>query len=161
MRRIVPYPLLALGLATMWILLAGFSTGHLLLAVVVGVGATHALAALGETSPKVRRWRAIPKLVGIVLYDIALSNIAVAKLIFRGRSAVRRSGFIVVPLTSRDPSVLALLAVVLTSTPGTAWADYNSARGEVLVHVFDLSDEDYWKSLIVDRYERLLREIFE
>jgi len=51
--------------------------------------------------------------------------------------------------------------VIITSTPGTAWMDYNSARGEVLLHVFDLVDEAEWLDTIKNRYEHLLREIFE
>lgn len=159
-RDIVPYPLLAAGLAAMWLLLTSFGTGNLLLAAVVGVGATHALRALGETSPRIRRWLVVPELIGIVLYDIARSNIMVARLILSGRER-RGSDFILVPIRLRHPSALAILAVILTSTPGTAWVDYNSARGELLIHVFDLVDEAYWLDLIANRYEKLLMEIFE
>ena len=161
MTRIIPYPLLAAGLILMWLLLGGFTPGHLVLAIVVGIGCTHALAALGEKSLKVRRWLVIPKLFGIVLYDIVRSNIAVARIILSGNSRERRSGFITIPLRVRHPSALAILSIILTSTPGTAWLDYSSARGELLIHVFDLVDEDEWIELIGTRYERLLLEIFE
>lgn len=158
---IVPYPLLAVGLAVMWLLLAGFTPGQFVLAVAVAIGATHALSALGETSPGIRRWTAMPELFGIVLYDIVRSNIAVTRILLSGRRAERVSGFIVVPIRLRHPSALAILSIVLTSTPGTAWLDYNSARGELLIHVFDLVDERQWIDLIANRYERLLMEIFE
>jgi multicomponent K+:H+ antiporter subunit E len=161
MRAILPYPLLALGLALMWLLLGGFTPGHAVLSVIVAVGATHALGALGETSPRIRRWLAIPELLGIVLYDIVRSNIAVAAIILAGRRRTRRSGFLRVPIRLKSPSGLAVLAIVLTSTPGTAWLDYNSARGELLIHVFDLVDDETWLDLISNRYERLLLEIFE
>ena len=39
--------------------------------------------------------------------------------------------------------------------------DYDAARGRLLLHVFDLVDEDEWRDLVNDRYERLLKEIFE
>ena len=161
MRTFVPYPLLSIGLALMWLLLAGISPGQLILAAVVSIGATHALRALGETSPRIGRWLAIPQLFGIVLYDIVRSNIAVARILLRGSKRPRTSGFIMVPLRLRNPSALATLAVILTSTPGTAWLDYNSARRELLIHVFDLVDEEQWIDLIANRYERLLMEIFE
>lgn len=161
MRTFFPYPLLALGLALMWLLLSGFTPGHFVLAVIVSVSATHALSALGEVSPRVRRWQAMPVLFGIVLYDIVRSNIAVTRILLSGASRPRTSGFIVVPLRLKHPNALALLAIILTSTPGTAWVDFSSARGELLIHVFDLVDEDTWIELIANRYERLLMEIFE
>jgi multicomponent K+:H+ antiporter subunit E len=66
-----------------------------------------------------------------------------------------------IPLDLRDPTGLAVLAVIITSTPGTAWLDYNSARRTLLLHVFDLVDETAWLNLIKNRYEYLLLEIFE
>jgi multicomponent K+:H+ antiporter subunit E len=158
---ILPYPLLAAGLALMWLLLAGFTPGQLVLAVIVSVASSHALAALGEVSPRIRRWLAIPELFGIVLYDIVRSNVAVASILLSGRRRPRTSGFIVVPIRLRHPSALAILSIVLTSTPGTAWLDYNSTRGELLIHVFDLVDDAQWIDLIANRYEKLLLEIFE
>jgi multicomponent K+:H+ antiporter subunit E len=158
---ILPYPLLAAGLALMWLLLAGFTPGQLVLAVIVSVASSHALAALGEVSPRIRRWLAIPELFGIVLYDIVRSNVAVASILLSGRRRPRTSGFIVVPIRLRHPSALAILSIVLTSTPGTAWLDYSSTRGELLIHVFDLVDDAQWIDLIANRYEKLLLEIFE
>ncbi len=71
------------------------------------------------------------------------------------------SGFVAIPLDLRDPLGLAILSIIITSTPGTAWVDYNSARGTLLIHVFDLVDEEGWRKLIKNRYEHLLTEIFE
>ncbi len=161
MTALLPYPLLTAGLALMWLLLTAFTPGQLVLAAAVSVAASHALKALGEVSPRVRRWLAMPELFGIVLYDIVRSNLAVTSILLSGRRRARSSGFIVVPLRVRNPSALAILAIVLTSTPGTAWLDYNVARGELLIHVFDLVDEAEWIDLITNRYERLLLEMFE
>ena len=48
-----------------------------------------------------------------------------------------------------------------TSTPGTAWIDYDSGRGVLLLHVFDLRDPTEWIEIVKTRYESLLIEIFE
>lgn len=160
MRRLLPYPLLALALAAMWLLLSGVTPGQVVLAAGVATGAAHTLAALGEASPRIRRWLAIPELAGIVLYDIVRSNVEVAGILL-GLARTRGAGFVTVPLRTRSPSALAILSIVITSTPGTAWIDYDSARNEVLIHVFDLGDEAHWRALIAERYERLLMEIFE
>jgi len=159
MRSLLPYPALAVCLVLIWLLLTAFTPGQFVLAVLVAVGASHAMHALGEVSPKVRRWLAIPQLLGVVLYDIAISNVTVAKTLLFGRRS-RQSGFVTIPLRLRNPSALAVLAIVLTSTPGTAWVDYNAARGELLIHVFDLVDGHDWKDIIANRYEKLLMEIF-
>lgn len=161
MRQLLPYPLLAASLAAMWLLLAGFTRGQFVLAVIVAIGATHAFKALGEPSLKIRRWLAIPELIGIVLYDTALSNAAVAWTLLSGSRRPRTSGFVTIPIQLRHPTGLAVLAIILTSTPGTAWLDYNSARGELLIHVFDFTDDKDWSELVTTRYERRLREIFE
>lgn len=160
MRRIVPYPMLAVGLMLAWLLLSGFTRGQFALAILVSITAAHALHALGEVSPRIHRWLAIPQLLGIVFYDVGLSNIAVARtLLFPRRD--RRPGFVTVPLRLKNPAALAILAIVVTSTPGTAWIDYNAARGELLIHIFDLVEDDDWPNLIANRYENLLLEIFE
>jgi multicomponent K+:H+ antiporter subunit E len=161
MRTLFPYPVLALGLVVMWLALSGLSTGHAVLAVLVAFGASHAMHALGEPSPRLRRLRAIPVLLGYVLVDVVRSNFAVARIIVMGGRYRRSSGFIFVPIRLTNPSALAVLSIILTSTPGTAWLDYNQARGLLLIHVFDLVDEHAWIDLIANRYERLLMEIFE
>jgi len=159
MTALVPYPVLFFGLVIMWLLLGGFTPGQLVLAVLVSAGAVHALGALGEARPVVRSWRAMFKLIGIVTYDIVRSNIAVARILITGKRP--HSGYVQIPLRVESPAALAILSIVLTSTPGTAWLDYNSARSELLIHVFDLVDPEEWVELIGTRYERLLLEIFE
>lgn len=161
MRRLVPYPLMMASLLLMWLLLTDFTVGQLIIGLVVSLMAGQGLAALHPASPRLRRWDLIPKLIGIVLYDIVLSNIEVVTIIVRGDRRVRRSGFVNIPLELRDPIGLAILSVIVTSTPGTAWMDYDSSRSTVLLHVLDLVDEEAWVDTIKDRYEFLLREIFE
>lgn len=161
MSRLLPYPLLTASLLVMWVLLNGLSLGHVLLGAVIAVAASNIMAALQPSKPKLRRWTRIPQLIAIVVADILRSNIAVAGLILRQKHVRRVSGFITVPLDLRDRTGLSVLACIVTSTPGTAWVEYDSARSTLLLHVFDLVDEAQWIDLIKNRYERLLMEIFE
>jgi multicomponent K+:H+ antiporter subunit E len=162
MSRFFPYPVLAAGLVLIWLVLNGFTPGHLVLGVAVAVVAGTSMSALTPAKPRIRRWDKIPVLVGIVLWDIVRSNVAVAQLILtNGDHGRRRSGFVEIPLTLRDPLGLATLAVIITATPGTAWMQYDSRRDVVLLHVFDLIEHDDWIALIKGRYESLLLEIFE
>jgi multicomponent K+:H+ antiporter subunit E len=117
------------------------------------------MAALEPTRPRLRRPGAILRFLAIVLYDIVRSNVAVARLVLVG--GPRRQGFVEIDLALRDPTALAVLAIVVTSTPGTAWMDYDAARGRLLLHVFDLRDEEEWREVVNQRYGSLLQEIFE
>jgi multicomponent K+:H+ antiporter subunit E len=162
MSRLVPYPLLTAGLVLMWLLLNAFSPGHLLLGTAIALVAGRAASALGPPQARIRRWGSLLQLFGVVMADIVRSNIAVARLILLGRPGnPRKAGFVEIDLAVRDPVALAILAVIVTSTPGTAWLDYDRTRGRLLLHVFDLIDEAEWVDLVKNHYERRLREIFE
>ena len=159
MTRLLPYPLLAVSLLAMWLLLNGLSLGHFVLGSVIAVAASNVTAALQPDRSRIRRWHLIPKLVAIVLLDVWRSNVAVARLILFPGHHKRVSGFVIVPLELREPAALAILACILTCTPGTAWVEYDSTANKLLIHVFDLVDETHWIDLIKNRYERLLLEI--
>ena len=159
MSRLLPYPLLALSLLAMWLLLNSLSPGHVVLGSIIGIAASNVTAALQPPRSRIRRWHLIPKLVGLVLIDIWRSNVAVARLILFSDTHRRVSGFVVVPLELREPAALAVLACILTCTPGTAWVEYDLTANKLLIHVFDLVDEAYWIDLIKNRYERLLLEM--
>lgn len=161
MSRVLPYPLLAAALLLMWLLLNSFSTGHLLLGTIIAVAAARAMAALQPSKPRLRRWRLVPRLGGIVALDILRSNAAVLGIILQGRRRARTSGFVAIPLDLRDRTGLAVLSCIVTSTPGTAWIEYVPDSGMLLIHVLDLVDGDDWVSLIKNRYEAPLMEIFE
>ncbi|MFU0505133.1 Na+/H+ antiporter subunit E [Pseudaminobacter sp. NGMCC 1.201702] len=161
MSRWLPYPLLTAALLLMWLLLNRFSIGHLILGSVVAIVASWAMVALQPSKPRLRRWVLIPKLVYLVLADILRSNIAVAGIILLGRHRRLTSGFVTIPLELRDRTGLAILACIVTSTPGTAWVEYNAATGRLLIHVLDLIDEQEWIDVIKQRYEYMLMEIFE
>lgn len=161
MSRILPYPLLAAALLVMWLLLNGLSAGHVALGAVVALLASKAMTALEPAKPKIRRWEQIPVLFAVVLLDILRSNVAVAGIVLKGRRGLERSGFLAIPLELRDKTGLAVLALIVTSTPGTAWVDYHSGRSELLLHVLDLADPEGLTAQIKQRYERRLMEIFE
>ncbi|PJF11288.1 Na+/H+ antiporter subunit E [Pseudorhodobacter sp. MZDSW-24AT] len=161
MSRFLPHPLLSCALTLMWLLLTRFSLGHLVLGSAIALFAGLAFARIEPQAPRIRAWTPLLRLVGIVSVDIVRSNWAVARLMLtNGRHGARKSGFVRIPLRLRDPVALAVLAVVLTATPGTAWLEYDPEAGTLLLHVFDMIDEAEWHALIRDRYEALLLEAF-
>lgn len=161
MSRVLPYPLLTLSLIIMWLLLNGLSLGHVVLGSLVALVASRAMAALQPSRPRLRRWELIPQLFAVVSLDIIRSNIAVAGIVLQGGRRERNSGFVLIELELRDLTGLAVLACIITSTPGTSWVEYRSSNGHLLIHVLDLVEKQEWIDLIRNRYERLLMEIFE
>lgn len=160
MSRLLPHPLLAAGLVLMWLLLNGFTPGQFLLGLAVALFAGWAMAAMEPERLRVRSWTALMRLVGVVFVDIVRSNIHVVGAILSG-SGRRRSGFVAIPLDIRDRNALATLALIINNTPGTAWLEYDSGSGVMLLHVFDHTTDAEWVGIVKNRYEVLLKEIFE
>lgn len=160
MKRIVPYPLITVILAVMWLLLnQSTSLGHILLGSAVALVALKGVAALQPEPPSIRFSVAMPRLALNVLIDIFRSNLAVGRIILFRRA--HRSAFITLPLEMRNRYGLAVLGVIITATPGTLWMQYDSAGSLLLIHVLDLVDEEQSIQIIKRRYERPLMEIFE
>lgn len=161
MSRILPHPLLSLALALTWLLLNAPPTpGNVLLALAVGLAVPAVMGALEPRPVRLRAPATIVRLLGIVLADMVRSNIDVARVILGADRGERRTGFITVPLELREPAGLAVLAVILTATPGTLWVQYDSDTGHLLLHVLDFTEDGDWARRIKDRYERPLMEIF-
>lgn len=160
-KALLPHPLLAAGLFLTWLLLNGpVSAGDIVIAVLAALTIPQVMRVLEPDRSGVRSPLAILRLAGYVAVDVVKSNYAVATLIMGRKRRVRRSGFIHVPLDLRNRYGLAVLAIVLTSTPGTLWVQYDRPSGRLLLHVLDLTEEDEWIELIKGRYESLLLEIF-
>lgn len=162
MTRWLPFPLMALFLLVMWLLLhQTLAAGQVALGAIVGIGGAWALTRLDPPAGRLGRPRAMLVLAFLVLSDIVRSNIAVARIILGPRAHNETSGFLDIPLELRAPYGLTVLALIVTATPGTLWVAFDPARGVLTLHVLDLIDEDAWIATIKQRYERHLLEIFE
>ena len=158
----LPFPLLWASLVAMWLVLNGtVELGHVIVGMVVALGGVLGLRALQEPSTRPRRPIAAIRLAAVVLLDIVRSNVAVAAIVLGRRKPGHAAGFLEVPLELRHPTGLAVLACIITSTPGTSWAGYDSRSGVLTMHILDLVDDDASRRAIKDRYERRLMEIFE
>ena len=161
MRYWFPFPLLTIGLLVMWIVMTrSASTANLLLGILLSVPAAWAMVNLEPLKSRVRGPGAMVRLAGNVVTDLTLSNMKVARSILRSLRRPPRSGFATVHLTLKDENGLALLACILTATPGTAWLSFDRRSGTLLLHILDLDDSEDWPTIIRDRYEKPLLEIF-
>lgn len=162
MMRWLPFPFLSIFIAAIWLLLnQTLATGHIALGICFGIGGALSLTALDVPGFRLRRPRAALRLSFAVLHDIVRSNIAVARIILGRKSARVVSGFVNIPLELRAPYGLAMLAIIITATPGTLWASFDATTGLLTIHVLELVDEEAWIATIKQRYERPLMEIFE
>jgi multicomponent K+:H+ antiporter subunit E len=162
MSRWLSYPLLSLALLAMWLLLnRTLAPEHLLLGAALGLAGARVLAGLQRPEGRVSRTAVAVQLAWLVLVDVVRSNIAVARLVLYRRARGRVAGFIHVPVALRHPGALAVLACIVTATPGASWAGYDQRRNVITIHVFDLIDEQAWMETFKERYERRLMEIFE
>jgi multicomponent K+:H+ antiporter subunit E len=154
---------LTLTLIIIWLLLNGTaSPASILLGMILAVLLMLAASQFRPVRPRLRRLYLVVPLFFHVVIDVVRSNIGVARIVLGmvGRDQVR-SGFLDVPLDLRDPHGLAILAAIITSTPGTAWADLSADGATLTLHVLDLKDEAEWIRIIKHRYELPLRRIFE
>lgn len=161
MKRLLPAPLLSLTLFVAWLALnQSASAGNLVLAALFAITFPHMFGGFRVDPPRIRRPMVIARLAAIVLYDIVVSNIEVARRILGPESAIKPR-FVWVPLDIRDPHGIAALAGIITMTPGTLSSDLSADRRHLLVHAFNVDDEEALIASIKQRYESPLREIFE
>ena len=105
-------------------------------------------------------WFAACKLVWVVLWDIIISNFRVARLIL-GPIQQLHPKWYRVPLDTEHEQVNTLLAMIITTTPGTVSAGIDQERGDILVHALSSDDVELDIHDIKARYERPLMQIFD
>ncbi|MCU0756431.1 MAG: Na+/H+ antiporter subunit E [Xanthomonadales bacterium] len=157
--KLLPAPITTLALTLAWLLLNGFSLGHLLLGALLGVLIPLWVRPLRSNPSPPRHPAVIARLTWIVLVDIVQSNIDVARRILGPEKHIH-PGWIWVPLDLKDPQGIAILAGIITTTPGTLSVDLSPDHKHLLVHCFHLDNADDTIAAIKQRYERPLLEIF-
>jgi len=162
MTRLLPFPIASAGLLILWLILnQTFSLSEVFIGCVVALVGGWTLISLQLPKARVRRPGTLLRLLGMVLVDVIRSNIAVGRIILGLGPRQRTPGFVYIPLELRNPYGLAVLAIIITATPGTLWVNFDTGEGMLMIHVLDLVDESDWIHTIKDRYERRLLEIFQ
>jgi len=162
MRRVFPLPGTSAVVAAAWLLLVGLSAGKILLAAVLAIAVPLFTRRFMETTVRFRgRGAALAaaRLALIVAWDIVSANVSVAVLVL-GPPGRLRPAFVEVPLEPAQPFALALLASIISITPGTVSAHFSEDRRRLLVHVLHTDDPAGVVAGIKSRYEPPLLEIF-
>lgn len=163
MKRWLPFPLVSAGLCVLWLLLnESLEPAHVLLGAVIGIAApllSRKLQPFGY--PRLRAPLQLARLLGWASVEVVRSCFNVCRIILFADYAKVNSQFIRVPLTIRDPYGLAVLSCLINMTPGTVWVEILPENHELVLHVFDLHDVQWWITTIQTRYEQPLMDIFE
>jgi multicomponent K+:H+ antiporter subunit E len=147
----------------MWLLLnQPITPGQVVLGVILAATLAWASVVLRPVQPTLSRGYLAIVLLNRALKDIVRSNVNVARIVLglvRDRDI--KSGFVEIPLQIKDPHGLAVLAGIVTATPGTVWAGLDPSTNTLTLHVLDLTSDTEWIDWIKKRYEGLLIGIFE
>ncbi len=161
-RRIFPHPYLSIALVAIWLLLVNkVALGSLVLAGILATAIPFVTEAYWPNRPRLHN---IPALAGytlLVLWDIVLANIAVARIVLFMPNSRIQSRWITVPLDLRTPEAITILSATITLTPGTITADMSGCGRALLVHALHAPDPDAVRDEIKSRYEARLKRIFE
>jgi multicomponent K+:H+ antiporter subunit E len=159
--RLLPHPLLTPALAAVWLLLNNSAApGHILLGLLLGWLIPLFTLRFWPEAIRIHKPLTLLRFAALVLSDIVLANLAVARRIL-GNPARLRPAFIEVPLELRSDLAISLLANTICLTPGTVSARLSEDRRTLLVHALDAPDPDAVRDQIKARYEAPLKEVFE
>lgn len=153
-------PLLAnLLLALLWMALMGSRQPvHFLLGFLLGYGALALLAPLAGTASYVRKLPHAVAFAAFFLKELVKANLRVAQDVVTPR-ALRRPGVVAVPLSTRNANEIALLANLLTLTPGSVTLDVADDRSVLYVHCMFVDDPEAVKAEIKNGFERRVMEL--
>jgi len=153
------HPILSLLLAACWLLLQqSLALPQLIAAAVLALLLPRLLRRLLVKGVRLRRLPQALRLVLVVLYDIVVSNLVVARIVL-APGANPKPAWVPVTLELRDPVAIVLLATIITTTPGTVSCIVDEERHVILVHALDCADPAEMAAQIKQRYERALLEI--
>ena len=161
LRRLLPHPTLSVLLFIIWFLLVNNpKIGSILMAGFLAIAIPLLTEAYWPGRPKLKSTRLFIAYLGLVLWDIILANIQVAKIILFMPRAQIQSRWIAVPIDLRTPEAITMLAGTITMTPGTVTADMSACGRVLLIHSLHAPDPDAIRDEIKSRYEARLKRIF-
>ncbi|MEM5470085.1 Na+/H+ antiporter subunit E [Celeribacter marinus] len=158
---LLPHPVLTLLLAIIWTMLQNeVSAGMVVFGIILGIIIPRMTSIWWPDRPKGFHLGKMVTYSIMVMWDILVANVQVAWIVLSVPNAKLKPAWIVIPLELREPEAITLLAGTITLTPGTVSADLSSEGCSLLVHVLHTTDPDAEVDVIMNRYQRRLKEIF-
>ena len=161
MKKWLPHPVLTPILALVWLLLNNtVAPGHIVLGLLLGWAIPRFTLGFWPERVRIHRPASLLRFLGVFLFDVLVSNVAVARLVLAGPRSLHPL-FVTVPLDISNELALSLLANTICLTPGRLSARLSPDRKTLLVHALDCTDPDDLVRTIKTRFETPLKEIFE
>jgi multicomponent Na+:H+ antiporter subunit E len=146
-------------LAFAWVALTGdASPGNALFA--LGLAAL-ALVVARPLDPGGRarvRWTRLPGFVLYFAWQVLIANARVARAVLAPLPRLR-PGIVAVPLTLERDAEIALLANLITLTPGTLSIEVSEDRRTLYVHALGVSDAEAVRAEVRAGFERRIKEV--
>jgi len=162
LRRIFPHPLMTAALILIWLLLVNqVKIGSLVMGAILGTAIPLLTQAWWPDRPHIRSLPALLAYILLVVWDILVANVIVARIVLFMPKDRIQSRWITVPLDLRTPEAITMLAATITLTPGTVTADMSACGRALLIHALHAPDPDAVRDEIKSRYETRLKRIFE
>lgn len=159
LERWFPHPLVSVIAGLSWLMLGhSLDAGSVIMALILAVLIPRLVSPFITKPPHIA-WLPAIRLFFVVLWDIIVCNLQVAKLVLGPMHNMHPKWFRV-PLETQHEEVNTLLAMIITTTPGTVSAGIDQERGDILVHALSANDAEAEIQNIKDRYEKPLMQIF-
>lgn len=105
------------------------------------------------------RWSAAMALLARFVWQVMMSGVDTARIVLR-RGPPPVAGLIRIRFAPMSEQGAALLACLVTLTPGTTVLDIDMARREMLLHLLDLSGSEAARATIRAEFERFVVRLF-
>ena len=153
------HPVLSLLLAVTWLVLSrSLEPVHLISAALLGLFVPRLLRRILHVGGPIR-WAYAARPALVVVWDIVVSNIAVARLVL-GPMDRPQPAWLKVPLACDHHRVNALFAGLIPMTPGTVSAVVDEDARCIWVHALNCDDAQGMVDDMKSRYEAPLQRIF-
>jgi multicomponent Na+:H+ antiporter subunit E len=151
---------MALLLTLVWLLVTGsWTAANALLGLLLSLLVLY-IVRHGRGAPlRIRRPGKIMLLLLLFVVELAKSIWSVAKAVLKPTIDVQ-PGLMIYPLQVKSDFEIALLANLITLTPGTLTVDVTEDRSHLVIHALDCSDPDATRRDIAGGFERRIMEAF-
>lgn len=151
--------LLNLLLALAWVALTGeFTPLNLGIGFALGFMALWLTRRNGDQPGYVRKIGVVVSFALFFLWELLLANLRMAVVLIRPYRTLQ-PGIVAVPLDLDSDLAVALLANLITLTPGTLALDVSSDRAVMYVHAVDVRDANAFRREIKHGFERRIKEL--
>jgi multicomponent K+:H+ antiporter subunit E len=159
-RKILPHPILSLTLWVFWLLLNNtVAPGHIVLGFILAITIPLFTAGFWPEKARIRAPLTLLKFLAVVMWDILIANLMVAKLVL-GRNDSLQPAFFHLALDIENSLGISVLSNTISLTPGTVSCDLTADGKSLLVHALHAENVNDIVKHIKLRYEAPLIKVF-